>query len=512
MNTVKYIATARAMHDFEAQSVGELPLSAGDIVNVEEKNTTTGWWLGQCKGKRGYFSGAFVEIVESTEVGSGNEGNKPPVLPPRINSSSGLTGSQNGQVNAVLGNAQSGHGNVLTSSGNNVIITTTPAQVNTGLGNSTGGTVQSSNPIPVNSTGVAVTVAQSYPANRTSTEITTPENPNPEEDPSNFRYSKSLPSPPPRGLSYSNLKVSSSGVPVLPPPPTSLPPPLPTSAGNSTKLTSPKSAAKPVPPPKVQPGKKPSPKPKLGLPQKPTVDPIEFRREPRRCTKDFSFPLKQQFGTSTVHILGQTSNPSAEQALKKIELEPGDELDKRRYFIAKEILDTELTYVKALTTAVNSYYIPMITASKTDVNVPAEAVKTIFGNIETLLPINQDIAKRLQERLDNFDPAKTTIGDVFKQIAPFLKMYTIYGNNYDSAMDALDEAEHSTWLAQFTDKKLAIETLLITPIQRIPRYKLLFEDLLAHTAPTHPDYSHLTEALKIIREIADHVNSSMKKT
>ena len=34
-------------------------------------------------------------------------------------------------------------------------------------------------------------------------------------------------------------------------------------------------------------------------------------------------------------------------------------------------------------------------------------------------------------------------------------------------------------------------TLLIMPIQRIPRYKLLFEDLLRRTPATHPDFENL---------------------
>lgn len=78
-------------------------------------------------------------------------------------------------------------------------------------------------------------------------------------------------------------------------------------------------------------------------------------------------------------------------------------------------------------------------------------------------------------------------------------MYTIYGNNYDTAMDALDDAwEKGTWLKTYVEKKVTIESLLITPIQRLPRYQLLIEDLWKHTMPDHPDFNDLAAASKSI--------------
>lgn len=38
---------------------------------------------------------------------------------------------------------------------------------------------------------------------------------------------------------------------------------------------------------------------------------------------------------------------------------------------------------------------------------------------------------------------------------------------------------------------LDLESLLILPVQRIPRYIMLLKDLYRHTPPAHPDYEHL---------------------
>lgn len=57
-----------------------------------------------------------------------------------------------------------------------------------------------------------------------------------------------------------------------------------------------------------------------------------------------------------------------------------------------------------------------------------------------------------------------------------------------------------------------LESLLITPIQRIPRYNLLLADLIKNTPEDHPDLPKLKEALKRMIEMAEQVNLAVKFT
>lgn len=72
---------------------------------------------------------------------------------------------------------------------------------------------------------------------------------------------------------------------------------------------------------------------------------------------------------------------------------------------------------------------PLRNDAKTNPAIPADIVNTIFGNVETILPLNQDLKKRkksvlcknnhcffseLQERIEKWSNT-TTIGDVFKK-------------------------------------------------------------------------------------------------
>eukprot|EP01125_Pyxidicula_operculata_P004525 TRINITY_DN170_c0_g2_i2.p1 TRINITY_DN170_c0_g2~~TRINITY_DN170_c0_g2_i2.p1 ORF type:complete len:419 (-),score=85.91 TRINITY_DN170_c0_g2_i2:115-1371(-) len=50
---------------------------------------------------------------------------------------------------------------------------------------------------------------------------------------------------------------------------------------------------------------------------------------------------------------------------------------------------------------------------------------------------------------------------------------------------------------------------LIMPIQRIPRYKLLLEELIRNTNQNHPDYRDLATALDKLKIVADDVNKSI---
>ena len=51
-----------------------------------------------------------------------------------------------------------------------------------------------------------------------------------------------------------------------------------------------------------------------------------------------------------------------------------------------------------------------------------------------------------------------------------------------------------------------LESILITPIQRIPRYGLLLDDLLKKTPETHPDLQSLAAALKVMRKVGNLLN------
>lgn len=53
--------------------------------------------------------------------------------------------------------------------------------------------------------------------------------------------------------------------------------------------------------------------------------------------------------------------------------------------------------------------------------------------------------------------------------------------------------------------------MLIVPIQRVPRYRLLLSELLSHTSESDAEYPVLCEALKQVEAVAVHINEQIRE-
>ncbi len=129
---------------------------------------------------------------------------------------------------------------------------------------------------------------------------------------------------------------------------------------------------------------------------------------------------------------------------------------------------------------------------------------------------NHDLLDSLQERVGQWN-AQQALGDVFANKVKFDK-YNFYCSSYDSAADRLAKlVKANKKIEQFlqtqraaSGNQLDLPSLLIMPVQRIPRYKLLLEELLKHTPETHPDYKSLHVTLGQFKFIADLVNERIR--
>lgn len=53
--------------------------------------------------------------------------------------------------------------------------------------------------------------------------------------------------------------------------------------------------------------------------------------------------------------------------------------------------------------------------------------------------------------------------------------------------------------------------MLIVPIQRVPRYRLLLTELKAHTEDTEEEYAVLNAALEQVEGVANHINEQIRE-
>eukprot|EP01088_Endostelium_zonatum_P006125 TRINITY_DN1822_c0_g2_i1.p1 TRINITY_DN1822_c0_g2~~TRINITY_DN1822_c0_g2_i1.p1 ORF type:complete len:929 (-),score=281.68 TRINITY_DN1822_c0_g2_i1:389-3175(-) len=198
---------------------------------------------------------------------------------------------------------------------------------------------------------------------------------------------------------------------------------------------------------------------------------------------------------------------------------PAKKVSDKRTMIAREILETETAYVNHIGKMIETYMTRLLEASKTPGTGLEEAeVKKLFSNINIIYKFNSELLKDIKERIDHWDSKTQKLGDLFTKMAPYLKLYTDYGNNYKYAIEKHNYYNNNnqtfvTICAECKQEcKLNLESLLIMPIQRVPRYNLLLDDLIKHTEETHPDYNDLKMALSKMKEVAVHINNTVATT
>merc|ERR1712137_1321157 len=209
----------------------------------------------------------------------------------------------------------------------------------------------------------------------------------------------------------------------------------------------------------------------------------------------------------TTTTLDQALNLSAENEKVKF-------LTKGRFTrdqAAREIVTTERTYVEQLETLQQEFVNP--THQKGIIE--SSNLKMMFSNARQILKVHKKMLQSMEERIDNWSAA-TELGDILLQLEGNLKLYGDYCLSYERNLAELESLSQSNpelqaWIKECEEKDSmplnSIGAYLIVPVQRIPRYRLLFEQLLKLTPKTHPDCEKLNETLEKVNEIATFVNN-----
>eukprot|EP01133_Synstelium_polycarpum_P014561 gene14561-17208_t len=187
---------------------------------------------------------------------------------------------------------------------------------------------------------------------------------------------------------------------------------------------------------------------------------------------------------------------------------------KNRRDVALEMLNTEKTYIHNLQILLHEYLLPLRKMSESS-SLNADNMKMLYNNIEVILNINNTLLKRLQERMSVPWHFNTPFGDIFFKMSDLLKCYIAYVNHYSRSLNAINDFTKHSVLNEFimsTSQRtgLQLRDLIIIPVQRIPRYVLLLEEMVKVTDASHPDRAQLVGSLSKMQNIADHVNEKRR--
>ncbi|KAI9226481.1 MAG: Dbl homology domain-containing protein, partial [Piptocephalis tieghemiana] len=188
---------------------------------------------------------------------------------------------------------------------------------------------------------------------------------------------------------------------------------------------------------------------------------------------------------------------------------------KRRARVVEEILETERTYVRELETLDRLY----IQKSRESGVLTLEEIRTVFGDIGGLELFHRaHLLPALEEAVSSAGEGgigEARVGRVFAQHSAYIKMYSAYVNNMDRSLHTITSslAHRSDWTrlalearADPSHTQLGLQGFLLLPVQRIPRYRLLLDELSGSTPAEHEDAKDLEVALREMHRRAEEIN------
>ncbi|XP_030228390.1 FERM, ARHGEF and pleckstrin domain-containing protein 2 isoform X2 [Gadus morhua] len=349
----------------------------------------------------------------------------------------------------------------------------------------------------------------------------------------NLSFCDSLRGPGPRAsasspFSYQHSLLSSSSLQRSPQPPLPLlghPPAAQTPPALEPRLRPPQThGPAPPSPPRDAPAVAPAPSPRCAV-QGTAVDSPQLSPF---SSKDPLCPASPSFQMSTLSLPGHASPPPHGPASQVGPRLDEDEEGRRKrypadkaYFIAKEILTTERTYLKDLEVITVWFRSAVIKENA----MPEGLMTLLFSNIDPIYEFHRGFLKELDQRLALWEGRSNAhvkgdyqrIGDVMLKNMTALKEFTGYLQKHDEVLTELEKASKrvkklETVYKEFELQKvcyLPLNTFLLKPIQRLMHFKLILERLSKHYPQDHPDHHDCSEALKEVAQIAAQLQSSL---
>ncbi|KFV75598.1 FERM, RhoGEF and pleckstrin domain-containing protein 2, partial [Struthio camelus australis] len=248
-----------------------------------------------------------------------------------------------------------------------------------------------------------------------------------------------------------------------------------------------------------------------------------------------SFPLKSPLSLNpafqeNLNSAGQGSSPLLSPVLSDAggaRIDDDDEMKRKRYptdkayFIAKEILATERTYLKDLEVITVWFRSAVIKENA----MPEGLMTLLFSNIDPIYEFHRGFLKEIEQRLSLWEGRTNAhvkgdyqrIGDVMLRNMRTLKEFTSYLQKHDEVLTELEKATKRLKKLEMVYKEfelqkvcyLPLNTFLLKPIQRLMHYKLILGRLCKHYTAEHRDYADCRNALKEVTEMTSQLQHSL---
>ncbi|CAD8156205.1 unnamed protein product [Paramecium pentaurelia] len=185
---------------------------------------------------------------------------------------------------------------------------------------------------------------------------------------------------------------------------------------------------------------------------------------------------------------------------------------KYRRNVILELIMTEKDYLNDLKSIINNV---MIAAEQFKL-LPENEIQITFSNLYQIYTFNNMFYGDILKQFCNYHH-NSCFGHVLQKFIPFFKIYFKYYSDYK---DYQIQNLRQTYPA-FNDHLIILEknnlfrgcdlnSFLIKPVQRLPKYALLLKDLVKHTWKSHPDYNNLVKTLQSFNSVTGQIDKQIE--
>jgi hypothetical protein len=185
---------------------------------------------------------------------------------------------------------------------------------------------------------------------------------------------------------------------------------------------------------------------------------------------------------------------------------------KQRVLVMQELLSTEDAYVVSLDRLTNHFAKPLLDAGL----LSTAEYGSVFGQLPAISNFHHKLNDELKSEWAESPSGsrhEVHFGAIFLRFAPYLKLYKPYTTGFNSMVQTLEKHAESAAVQKLIRKgerecKQTLHSLLIRPIQRIPRYKLLIQRLHEMTPPSSAEHASLATVMETLEVILHHINDT----
>jgi len=152
--------------------------------------------------------------------------------------------------------------------------------------------------------------------------------------------------------------------------------------------------------------------------------------------------------------------------------------------------------------------------------LPPEVMQ-LYGGLEIIYEVHRFLLVALKQNMAIFDVKTGAFGSIFLNEVQNFVVYERYLNNFRQAMDLIiSQRQNDPKFKEYLEKNectkktrgLDLASILIQPVQRLPRYIMLLQEYLKYTSPNNTDYQEAELSVTKLKQMLNAFNESKRKS